>query len=48
MGKFAMSALTIGYAMDLEREGRADVAITSLWPAAVRRFRSIPQVGTDS
>lgn len=35
MGKFGMSALTIGYAMDLEREKRADVAITSLWPAAV-------------
>nr|POE77765.1 hydroxysteroid dehydrogenase-like protein 2 [Quercus suber] len=35
MGKFGMSALTIGYAMDLEREDRTEVAITSLWPAAV-------------
>ena len=35
MGKFAMSALTMGLAMDFEREGRDDIAITSLWPAAV-------------
>lgn len=35
MGKWAMSALTMGLAMDFKREGRDDMAITSLWPAAV-------------
>lgn len=35
MGKWAMSALTIGLSFDFEREGRSDMAITSLWPAAV-------------
>ncbi|KAK4547045.1 hypothetical protein LTR36_001266 [Oleoguttula mirabilis] len=34
MGKVAMSALTMGLAMDFEREGRSELAITSLWPAA--------------
>ncbi|KAK5126653.1 hypothetical protein LTR85_009587 [Meristemomyces frigidus] len=34
MGKWAMSALTMGLAMDFEREGRSELAITSLWPAA--------------
>ncbi|KJZ72882.1 hypothetical protein HIM_07645 [Hirsutella minnesotensis 3608] len=33
MGKVAMSVLTKGLAMDLEREGRSDMAISSLWPA---------------
>ncbi|KAF4511350.1 hypothetical protein G6O67_003156 [Ophiocordyceps sinensis] len=34
MGKVAMSVLTKGLAMDLERQGRSgDTAITSLWPA---------------
>lgn len=37
MGKFAMSALTMGLAMDFGREGRSELAITSLWPAAVRQ-----------
>ena len=30
-----MSALTIGMAVDFEREERTEMAITSLWPAAV-------------
>lgn len=30
-----MSALTIGLAVDFEREDRSEMAITSLWPAAV-------------
>jgi hypothetical protein len=30
-----MSALTIGLAVDFERENRSELAITSLWPAAV-------------
>ncbi|KAF2486657.1 short chain dehydrogenase [Neohortaea acidophila] len=34
MGKFGMSALTIGLAVDFQREERTDMAITSLWPAA--------------
>jgi NAD(P)-dependent dehydrogenase (short-subunit alcohol dehydrogenase family) len=33
MGKIGMSVLTKGLAMDLQREGRADMAITSIWPA---------------
>ena len=37
MGKWAMSALTMGLAMDFEREERNEMAITSLWPAAVSR-----------
>jgi NAD(P)-dependent dehydrogenase (short-subunit alcohol dehydrogenase family) len=35
MGKWGMSALTMGLAMDFVRENRSDMAITSLWPAAV-------------
>ncbi|EME87695.1 uncharacterized protein MYCFIDRAFT_27259 [Pseudocercospora fijiensis CIRAD86] len=33
IGKFGMSALTLGLAVDWEREGRTGLAITSLWPA---------------
>lgn len=36
MGKVGMSVLTKGLAMDFERQGRKDMAITSVWPAAVR------------
>lgn len=35
MGKIGMSVLTMGLAMDFEREGRDEMAITSIWPAAV-------------
>jgi len=35
MGKVGMSVLTIGLAMDLTRQGRTRMAITSIWPAAV-------------
>jgi len=35
MGKVGMSVLTKGLAMDFEREGREDMAITSIWPATV-------------
>ncbi|KAI1195905.1 hypothetical protein F5X97DRAFT_306693 [Nemania serpens] len=34
MGKIGMSVLTKGLAMDLERQGLTDMAITSIWPAA--------------
>jgi hypothetical protein len=33
MGKVGMSVLTKGLAMDWEREGKNDMAITSIWPA---------------
>lgn len=33
MGKVGMSVLTKGLAMDFEREGRTNMAITSIWPA---------------
>ena len=33
--QFGMSALTMGLAMDFERESRVNLAITSMWPAAV-------------
>ncbi|KAF2467220.1 NAD(P)-binding protein [Lindgomyces ingoldianus] len=33
MGKVGMSVLTKGLAMDWEREGKTDMAITSIWPA---------------
>jgi NAD(P)-dependent dehydrogenase (short-subunit alcohol dehydrogenase family) len=39
MGKVGMSVLTKGLAMDWEREGKNDMAITSIWPAAVRTPR---------
>ncbi|KAF4556696.1 Short chain dehydrogenase-like protein 47 [Elsinoe fawcettii] len=34
MGKVGMSVLTIGLAMDWQRQGHENMAITSLWPAA--------------
>lgn len=34
MGKVGMSVLTKGLAMDWVREGKTDMAITSIWPAA--------------
>ncbi|KAI1326389.1 hypothetical protein F5Y16DRAFT_375148 [Xylariaceae sp. FL0255] len=34
MGKVGMSVLTKGFAMDLQRQGLNDMAITSIWPAA--------------
>ncbi|KAH6719664.1 putative Hydroxysteroid dehydrogenase-like protein 2 [Leptodontidium sp. MPI-SDFR-AT-0119] len=34
IGKVGMSVLTKGLAMDWEREGKKDMAITSIWPAS--------------
>ncbi|KAI1879510.1 hypothetical protein JX265_002464 [Neoarthrinium moseri] len=34
MGKVGMSVLTKGLAMDFQRQGLTDMAITSIWPAA--------------
>lgn len=36
MGKVGMSVLTKGLAMDFERQGLKNMAITSIWPAVVR------------
>jgi NAD(P)-dependent dehydrogenase (short-subunit alcohol dehydrogenase family) len=36
MGKVGMSVLTMGLAMDFERQGLSNMAITSIWPAVVR------------
>lgn len=40
MGKVGMSVLTKGLAMDWVREGRPDMAITSIWPASVRHLQA--------
>jgi len=47
MGKVAMSVLTKGLAMDWEREGRARMAITSLWPAAAIESAATQNPQTD-
>jgi NAD(P)-dependent dehydrogenase (short-subunit alcohol dehydrogenase family) len=44
MGKVAMSVLTKGLAMDWERDGKGDMAITSIWPAAVRPNALVPNL----
>jgi len=36
MGKVGMSVLTKGLAMDFQRQGHSEMAITSIWPATVR------------
>jgi NAD(P)-dependent dehydrogenase (short-subunit alcohol dehydrogenase family) len=50
MGKVGMSVLTKGLAMDFEREKRDEMAITSIWPAAVcplsRRMATIVNVNS--
>ena len=40
MGKVGMSVLTKGLAMDFVRQGRKEMAITSIWPAAVSSQKS--------
>lgn len=35
MGKVGMSVLTKGLAMDFQREGKNDMAVTNIWPATV-------------
>ena len=35
MAKVAMSVLVKGLAMDWEREGKKEMAVTGIWPAAV-------------
>lgn len=53
MGKVGMSVLTKGLAMDFARQGLSDMAITSIWPAAVCLQRilfkqTLLPPGTDS
>jgi hypothetical protein len=38
VGKVGMSVLVKGLAMDFEREGRNEMAVTSIWPASVCIF----------
>lgn len=43
-----MSALTIGMAVDFEREGRTEMAITSLWPAAAIKSAATQSSQTEN
>lgn len=45
MGKVGMSVLTMGLAMDFERQGLEGMAVTSIWPAAVRTQCSSAEEG---
>lgn len=47
MGKVGMSVLTKGLAMDWEREGKKDMAITSIWPAAAIESAATTNVQGD-
>ncbi|PKS12427.1 hypothetical protein jhhlp_000633 [Lomentospora prolificans] len=42
MGKVGMSVLTKGLAMDWKREGKNDMAITSIWPAVAIQSAATP------
>ncbi|KAH8663367.1 putative Hydroxysteroid dehydrogenase-like protein 2 [Tricladium varicosporioides] len=44
MGKVGMSILTKGLAMDWEREGKKDMAITSIWPASSIKSAATGQI----
>ena len=44
MGKVGMSVLTKGLAMDFQREGKRDMAITSIWPATAIESAATAQV----
>ncbi len=49
MGKVGMSVLSKGLAMDFERQGRSgDMAITSIWPAAVSALSLSLSLSTPS
>ncbi|KAH8723904.1 putative Hydroxysteroid dehydrogenase-like protein 2 [Phaeosphaeriaceae sp. PMI808] len=45
MGKVGMSILTKGMAMDFEREGKTDMAITSIWPATAIQSAATENLG---
>lgn len=48
MGKVGMSVLTKGLAMDWVREGRSNMAITSIWPAAAIQSAATEAAARDS
>jgi NAD(P)-dependent dehydrogenase (short-subunit alcohol dehydrogenase family) len=48
MGKVGMSVLTKGLAEDFKRQGRTDMAITSIWPASVGPYDPMLQPGANS
>ncbi|PSN63204.1 NAD(P)-binding protein [Corynespora cassiicola Philippines] len=48
MGKIGMSVLTKGLAMDWEREGKKDMAITSIWPAVAIQSAATDNVARES
>jgi NAD(P)-dependent dehydrogenase (short-subunit alcohol dehydrogenase family) len=47
MGKVGMSVLTKGLAVDWEREGKKEMAITSIWPAAAIESAATQNPSTD-
>lgn len=48
MGKVGMSVLTKGLAMDWEREGKTNMAITSIWPATAIQSAATENIGRES
>ncbi|KAI0434015.1 hypothetical protein F5Y09DRAFT_297503 [Xylaria sp. FL1042] len=48
MGKVGMSVLTKGLAMDLQRQGLTDMAITSIWPAAAIESGATRKIGKEN
>ncbi|RSL54176.1 hypothetical protein CEP54_010031 [Fusarium duplospermum] len=48
IGKVGMSVLTKGLAMDFEREGKKDMAITSIWPAVAIESAATQQFTTKN
>ena len=47
MGKVGMSILTKGLAMDWEREGKTNMAITSIWPATAIQSAATEKLSAD-
>jgi NAD(P)-dependent dehydrogenase (short-subunit alcohol dehydrogenase family) len=47
IGKVGMSVLTKGLAMDWEREGKSEMAVTSIWPAAAIESAATQNPQTD-
>jgi NAD(P)-dependent dehydrogenase (short-subunit alcohol dehydrogenase family) len=48
IGKVGMSVLTKGLAMDWEREGKTNMAITSIWPATAIQSAATEHNGRDN
>ncbi|KAF2751966.1 NAD(P)-binding protein [Sporormia fimetaria CBS 119925] len=47
VGKVGMSVLTKGLAMDWDREGKKDMAITSIWPATAIQSAATERLGSE-